>query len=127
MLQVETYLDKTERGDIGLYASNDISKGTIIWRYDHTFIKQYTNIDLHLMNEIERSFVKKYAYLCENLWILCLDNSRFINHSNDSNLHDDNTEHGNTSASRDIKAGEELTCNYYSFDAATESKLINQF
>lgn len=127
MLQVETYLDKTKRGDIGLFATKDISEGTIVCRYDHTFIKQYSNIDLNLMNEIENSFIKKYAYLYDNLWILCLDNSRFMNHSSDSNLYDDNTEHGNTIARRDIKAGEELTCDYYSFDAAAEIKINNLY
>ena len=44
---------------------------------------------------------------------MCIDDARFMNHSADPNTH----EKGQSSiASRDIAAGEELTCNYGNFD-----------
>ena len=56
--------------------------------------------------------------------VLCGDNSKYMNHSNMPNLIEVN--HDNTSinvAIVDIKAGEELTCNYFDFDLDAHRKL----
>ena len=50
---------------------------------------------------------------------LCGDHAKHMNHSDDPNLLDLET----NVAARDIAAGEELTCNYYIFDLDASRKL----
>ncbi len=56
-------------------------------------------------------------------YIICLDNARFLNHSKNPNL--DETNPTKTVAKRDIHPGEELTVNYYEYDADAKRKLTN--
>ena len=57
--------------------------------------------------------------------VLCADDARFMNHSDRPNTHSGTDERGyvTTIASRDIRAGEEITCDYYEFDTDAEEKL----
>lgn len=113
MLQVRTYLDKSSNSGIGLFAAEDISKGTITWEFCE-------DIDVVLegfiLNRIEFEFVTKYAFYDKQLnkWILSADNDRFTNHSDNPNtgpLPD-----GRMIALRDIKKEEEITSDYYAID-----------
>jgi len=56
---------------------------------------------------------------------LCADNAKHMNHSDSPNVV--NGEDGDgvetNVAARDIEAGEELTCDYYSFDLDAARKL----
>lgn len=125
---VKTYLDKTSRGDLGVFASEKILKGTIVWQYDPSFDKILDEIFVEKLPAVQKKFVKKYAYLTkttnDTFWILCVDDNRFLNHSEEPNLEDT---FNNTIASKDIEAGEELTCNYYTFDLHAENKLKNEY
>jgi SET domain-containing protein len=54
--------------------------------------------------------------------VLCVDNTKHIDHSDDPNLidkPDSSQEH----AARDIAVGEELTCNYFIADPEAARKL----
>jgi SET domain-containing protein len=113
MLQVRTYLDKSPISDIGLFAAEDIPKGTITWEF-------YEDIDVVLeefaLNRIEFEFITKYSFYDKQLnkWILSADNDRFTNQSDNPNtapLPD-----GKMIAVRDIKKGEEITSDYYAID-----------
>ena len=70
----------------------------------------------------------KYAYLNPktNKYILCFDDARFFNHSDNANCIDvespDDSE-GIDIAAKDIQDGEELTCNYKEFDADFDYKM----
>lgn len=52
------------------------------------------------------------------LYVLCGDDARFFNHSEDPNCFDfySDEEQDLTAARRDIRTGEELTCDYALFD-----------
>jgi len=54
--------------------------------------------------------------------VLCADQAKFVNHSDQPNLLD--SEDGAVEyAAYDIAANEELTCNYYASDEKTAEKL----
>lgn len=59
MLQVRTYLDKSPIDRLGLFAAEDIRKGTITWEF-------YPDVDIVLeefcFGQIEFEFVTKYAF-----------------------------------------------------------------
>lgn len=120
MLQIKTYLDKSSIHGIGLFADEDIEKGTIIWEY-------YKGIDVEVqqfaLNSIEWHFIEKYAYYDRQLdiWILPADNDRSTNHSEDPNTGP--LEDGKMVVLKNIKSGEEITCNYHEIDYEVNLKL----
>lgn len=126
MLKVKTYLDKSPINGIGLFSNQDISKGDIIWNYDGMIDQSYSKRDvLNMKDKSLKDFLKKYAYLDNSIgqgfYILCVDDARFMNHSTEPNTI--NGEGHATIASRDIIAGEELTCDYYEIDDDAKTKL----
>jgi len=113
MLRVKTYLSKSKISGIGLFAGENIKKGTITWSYSSYFLLKLTQDDIDKMNDDE----KKRFYALDHYWInknnnyiISLDNDRFMNHSIDPNVAstDDNCE----IAIKDIKIDEELTVDY---------------
>ena len=131
MMRVKTYLDKTDRGDLGLFAAQNIAEGTIVWVFDSSLERVFSNSWLETMPQQTREYIKKYAYQTklngsdtDTLWVLCLDDNKFLNHSDTPNL-EDFEDH--SVAIRDIKQGEELTCDYFRFDLHAGKKLANDF
>lgn len=109
---------------LGCYADEDIAKGEVVWVFDARVdvdIAYEAYLDLP---EAARAFMDVWAYFTETPTgvrvILCGDHSRHMNHSDDPNLLDTADEN---IALRDIRAGEELTCNYRLFDLAAAQKL----
>ena len=120
MLLVKTKLDVSPIHGIGLFAAEFIPEYTIIWKFNPC-------IDLRLCAEqIEQlpascgEQIRKYTYreIHTGLYVLCGDDARFFNHSDEPNCLDfyHNEEEDLTVANRNINAGEELTCNYALFD-----------
>jgi len=115
MLRVRTYVGQSPIEGVGLFASEPISRGAIIWKYDARFdmtvdLDAIPAEDWHL-----REWVMRYGYQPEDEphYIICGDNARFMNHSPTPNADDV----GNLTIARvDIAAGEEITCNYAAFD-----------
>ena len=66
------------------------------------------------LTETAFSNLSRFAYLSKGKWLLNLDDSRFMNHSDSPNTGQD-PETGVTFALRNIKAGEELTIYYKDF------------
>ncbi|HUL60399.1 MAG TPA: SET domain-containing protein-lysine N-methyltransferase [Anaeromyxobacteraceae bacterium] len=121
MLLVKTRLDRSSIHGIGLFAAERIRRGTAIWRLDPTLDRQLTGEQIAALAPPARAQVEKYTYLDRVLgqWILCGDDARFFNHADEPNCHDFPDAHGGTTlAARDIEEGEELTCDYASFDAS---------
>lgn len=116
MLQVKTKKQNSFIHGIGLFADEDISKDTIIWKFDSNFDLLFSDDDLKMLSKFAREQVINYAYFDKiyNKYILCGDDARFFNHSEDCNC--DDSVHNITIALRDIKKGEELTANYWKFD-----------
>ena len=117
MLLVKTYLDKSKLDGIGLFADEFIPRGTLIWKFVSRFDFTLKKKNLDKLPEIAREWVLHYGYynLDEEEYVICVDDARFFNHSETSNT--DNTTESGTIAIRDINKREEITCNYFEFDA----------
>ncbi len=94
----------------GVYANKNIPKGTII------YVKDELDIELNpqkfsLLNPKLQEHMLTYAYLNNNgNLVLSWDNAKYVNHSCSPNTM--LTAYGFDIVVRDIKEGEEITCEY---------------
>jgi len=116
MLLVKTKLNLSPIHGIGLFADQFIAAGATTWRFEPNFDIEKTAEEIAAMPEHIRLWFKHYAYLDwhVNAFILCVDDARFINHSDDPNVQTDYSAHayGTDFALRDIQPGEEITIDY---------------
>lgn len=109
MLRVETYIGPSNINGFGCFAAEPIKKGKIVWKWDYA----RDVIIFHIPNhKVIKSYIEKYGYKSKGIWYLCSDNARFMNHSPIPNI---NCLEGYDRALKNIKVGEELTCNYGQF------------
>jgi hypothetical protein len=95
---------------IGVFATQFIPKGTITWVQDELDIILSPQVVKKLSTEYQAT-IEKYAFRNrEGESVLCWDNSRFVNHSFNSNCL--TTPYNFEIAVRDIQIGEELTDDY---------------
>lgn len=128
MLMVKTRLGLSEIAGIGLFADQDIPMGTETWRFMNGFDQLLSQSEITGLPEPARSNILDHAYLDADsgLFVLCADNARFMNHADEPNtagVHEPGAIEGYDIAIRDIRAGEEMTCDYRTFDAHVSLKL----
>ena len=128
MLMVKTRLGLSDIAGIGLFADQDIPKGTVTWRFMADFDRQLTKGEIDRLPEPARSNLLEHTYLdaTGGLFVLCADNARFMNHADEPNtagVHEPGAIEGYDVAIRDILDGEEMTCDYRTFDAHVDLKL----
>ena len=111
----------------GLFAVQPIAKGTPIWRFLSGFDHDFSPEAWAAMPEPARGHTRHFCFVRRGdlRVILSGDHACFINHSDAPNT---GAPAGaaapvTTVALRDIQAGEEITCNYWSYDADTPWKL----
>lgn len=128
MLLVKTRVAPSPIHGLGLYAAQDIPRGTPVWRFTPGFDLDTSAADLDKLPEAQRQILLHYGYVDARLqrYILCCDDTRFINHSSTPNLaaRRDVDPHGIDHAVRDISAGEELTLDYGLLEADSSSQEI---
>lgn len=118
MLLVKTKIGPSKIHGIGVFANQFIPKETIIWKFIPGLDLKFTEDDILKMPEEVRDFFKKYSYRSLNtgLYILCSDDSRFYNHSDDPNTRgidlDETENEGADITIKNIQMGEEITYNY---------------
>jgi len=128
MLLVKTKLAPSKINGIGLFADEFIPKGKIIWQFKTGFDIKKTKAELESLSEPSKNQWLKYAYLnpVNNKYILCFDDARFFNHSENPNIGNAEQKKDGEMADislSDIQIGEELTCNYKTFDADYSYKM----
>ncbi len=115
MLTVATYVAPSAIEGLGLFAAEPIAAGTLVWRFDPLLDLIFPEAHLALYPPGTQAFLRKYGYRqrgTAGYRVLDGDNGRFMNHSAEANT--DNS--GESSfATRDIAAGEEITCDYAEF------------
>lgn len=123
MMLVPTYVDKSLIHGLGMFTTNAIKKGEVIWRFIPGFDQRFTAAEYAALPELARNYLDTYAWTSKKsgLLVMSMDNDKFVNHSDTPNTlseyRDDEAE-VITVALRDIEAGEELTDNYRSFEAS---------
>lgn len=107
MLLVKTRVDKSPIHGVGLFAAQDIPKGTRIWEFNKFVDLAIAPKDLESLTGPARETVERLSYYCDEqeAYILSADGAQYMNHSEDPNIDDD-------IALRDIAEGEELTEDY---------------
>lgn len=128
MLMVKTRLGPSPIAGIGLFAGEDIPAGTVTWRFVPGFDQLFSEQQVASLPEPARSELLNYTYKHPETgrYVYCLDNARFMNHADDPNtrgVHEEGTIEGYDVATRDIAMGEELTCDYFTFDGNVTAKL----
>jgi hypothetical protein len=127
VLLVRTSLGPSEIHGIGLFADEFIPNGTITWRYVDGFDLRLAQSVVDSLAPPAREQVLKYGYFDPRvgLYELCSDDARFFNHADTPNTASVESPSGGhvDLATRDIAKGEELTCDYRTFDRDWRAKL----
>lgn len=126
MLVIDTYLDKSSIEGIGVFAAEDIPKGTILWEFNPLFDSiiredEITDLPRH---------IQKWLYYhswqdADGHYRVGIDNDKFINHSLDPNSRF-SKESYTWAALRDIKKGEELTEDYTEFSESDYARNLKK-
>ena len=115
MLRVPTFVAPSPIAGVGLFAATDLPPGTVIWEYTEGVDWRISPQEFELFPEPFRGRLRHYVYEDDaGVFVLCGDNAKFMNHSESPNCDDPEGEY--TVTNRHIRAGEELTCDYRSFD-----------
>lgn len=114
MMLVETELRASPIQGVGIFLTEDVAKGTLLWRFDSRVDRVYSPAELASLPEHMQVFIRRYSTWHEQseLWILCGDNGRHFNHSDTPNTVSRGIGFGDDIAAADLKAGTELTCDY---------------
>ena len=116
MMMVRCYLGPSEIEGLGVFTTQPIKKGGLVWLYDERFDVSYYRDDIERAPKHFREFLERYTYEHpENpdCVVLDCDEGRFMNHADVPNVDLSNPHRG--IATGNIAAGEELTCDYGQF------------
>jgi SET domain-containing protein len=121
MILVKTKLGSSAAHGIGVFADQLIPKGTVISEFRPGFDQKFTPETVAQMPPPAVEYIDHYAYRSDvdGMFVLCFDNERFLNHSAQPNTESvslPGNPEGGEIALRDIQPGEELLCDYRSFD-----------
>ena len=127
MMLVKTRVGPSSIHGMGLFAFDFIPRGTPIWRFQPGFDHDFSPEQFAALPPIARDHTRWFCFVSkiDGHVILSGDHACFINHSENHNTGapPDAVTPVTTVALRDIAAGEEITCNYWSYDADTAWKL----
>jgi SET domain-containing protein len=114
MLMVETELRASPIAGIGVFVTQRVRAGELIWRFDSRIDRVFSDEEVQEMPEQLQRFLKTYSTLHAGLkvWVLCGDNGRFFNHSDQPNTRSLGIAFGDDVAAEDIMPGAELTSDY---------------
>lgn len=132
MLLVKTKIGPSKINGIGLFADQFIPQGTPVWKFQEGFDLEISETDLASLSAPARKQFLKYSYknIETGKYILCFDDARFFNHANQPNctevLSTKEIDEPVDIAACDIQIGEELTCDYKTFDGDFNNKINTQ-
>ena len=116
MLLISNYVGKSDIEGVGVFAAEPIARGTVIWRFDAEFDRLIPVDRYESAAPLVKQLLDRYAYPSPDkpgFIVYETDNGRFMNHADDPNS--DFSDEGGARATRDIAAGEGITCNYGHF------------
>lgn len=118
MMTVRTELKMSELHGLGCFAIDKIKQGTKVWTYnpmiDSTIPKEWFD----KAPKFYQDYLLFYAEYEDGYFVLCGDNGKFWNHSEEPNLKlvmNPVQEEYHVFATKDIDAGEELLYDYRNF------------
>jgi len=127
MMLVETYVGPSALHRSGLFATVFIACGTPIWRFQPGFDQVFSPEQFAALPPRAQQHTRWFCFVSKENGqiILSGDHACFINHSLSPNTGAPAraTSAVCTVALRDIAPGEEITCNYFDYDADAAWKL----
>jgi SET domain-containing protein len=114
MMMVETELRVSPIHGIGVFLTETVRAGELIWRFDSRIDRVFSDEELREMPPRLRHFLRTYSTLHGELqlWVLCGDNGRHFNHSDRPNTRSLGIAFGDDVAAEDLAPGTELTSDY---------------
>jgi len=124
MLMVDTELRASSIHGIGVFLTQPVKAGDLIWRFDGRIDRVFADAELREMPKRLQQFLRTYSTLHGdlNLWVLCGDNGRHFNHSDTPNTHSLGIAFGDDVAAMDLEPGTELTSDYRTICDAVRSE-----
>lgn len=120
MLLIPTYVAKSPIHGFGLFAAAPVKRGTVLWRLERSADWCLTPEELAAVPAALQERIRFHAYLDRRgFYVYSCDSTKFMNHAETPNCADLNDDEA--VAARDIAVGEELTCNYKSFDLESQA------
>ena len=127
MMLIKTRVGPSAIHGQGLFAVDAVPRSTPIWRFEPGFDRIFTTAQFTAFPPAVREHVRWFGFFSREDGSVTLsgDHSCFMNHSPTPNTGalPESVEPITTVALRDIRAGEELTCDYFAFDAEAARKL----
>lgn len=117
MLLVSTYVTQSSIQGLGVFASEPIAQGQLMWALNSKFDIFIEPREIELYPPHMQDYIARYTYPhleIPGVVILDSDNGKYMNHSLSPNTDFRIFDKG--FALVDIAAGEEITCNYHEFD-----------
>ena len=114
MMMVRTELRLSAIHGIGVFLTEPVKAGQLIWRFDSRIDRVFSDAELEDLPELAQDFLRTYSTLHADLrlWVLCGDNGRHFNHSDRPNTRSLGIAFGDDVAAFDLPAGTELTSDY---------------
>jgi hypothetical protein len=114
MMMVETELRPSSIHGLGVFVTEHVRAGQLIWRFDSRIDRLFSDAELEEMPERLRLYLRTYSTFHHGLklWVLCGDNGRHFNHSAAPNTRSLGIAFGDDVAAVDLPAGTELTSDY---------------
>lgn len=127
MLLIETRVATSAIHGLGLFAVKAIPRDTPVWKFQPGFDQIFSAHQFAALPPLTQQHLEWFAYFSQpdGSWILSGDHACFMNHSATPNT-------GAVAGAKqpvvtvalcDIAAGEEITCDYFAFDAEASRKL----
>lgn len=120
MLLIKNFMGPSRIHGMGLFAAENIRKGTTIWEFNPLVDLILSEENFDALPECAKEYFKIYSYRnrVTGHYVMSFDNDRYTNHSPNPNTinKDFYKEEGVTIAKSDIFLGEEITANYTDFD-----------
>ena len=125
MFRVATFISRSSIHGFGVFAAEDIPKGAIIWELDEAADWILTEKEMAAFPAKLQEQMIAWTYQADDgNYVLCSDSAKFMNHSFEPNTDDGGQ---TTVANRDIRSGEELTCDYRTFDLKSQQNGLPEF
>jgi uncharacterized protein len=114
MMMVETELRPSPIHGLGVFLTQPVRRGELIWRFDPRIDRVYVEEEIAALPEHLQRYLRTYSTWHETtgLYVLCGDNGRYFNHSNSPSTTSNAISFGEDRAARDLEAGDELTSDY---------------
>jgi len=114
MMLVETEVRQSPIHGLGVFLLEPVRAGQLVWKFDSRIDRVYAPEEIATLPAHVQRYLTTYStwHAGVGLWVLCGDNGRYFNHSDDPSTVSDGVSFGSDCAARDLAVGEELTSDY---------------